>query len=1855
MSGSNTHSKTPSKSSSSPSRSNPSSGAIKKREKWSIALYLKQEISKANRPKKLPDHLEYLLDPQRPIDDSDNIDSYKWIIAGGLTFEDFGKKVREYDSSVMCGLVWTANFVAYRCRTCGISPCMSICSDCFQAGNHEGHDYNMFRSHSGGACDCGDASVMKPEGFCCRHGESNSSKAHPEAPADLMAMAKEMMPLLFLRLLFYFREYFERQVRESSSTFIWRSAELEQYLTFLQSLSDMGAAMRRVMAEAFVDTEAYKKSTLELKPDSKEHKTYSVFLEHLNSHGLRYPPNFDKYKDRPGMNQKLEYSTIIEELLFWVLRFEFPEQFVTFLLGLLPDDMYKESFAMAFVKHYSRVSIVLMEAKDRVMVANRFVHISVQLFSNEKLAVFLTEHHNLLLTIILSLANMMQSIQVASLLEDPDMKSNFHCVVNCDQEIMRDHCYWPVVSDLINVLSHRKIAHSFLKNQDLVVLWLDLLNTMQGMNLNTRELRQHVEFEPDSYYAAFSAELEMSASPMWSLLMHCQTPDTRNYIMDAIQAIKGALQDWFEAINFKDTMKPNPYQLTFHLPLHRYLAMFIMVAIKSHDADLMSLLPEESLLKQIMMHPLQIQVCLAQIYAGMWVRNGIQIKGQAMTYIQCHFCYSMSDADLYLLQLCAIKLDPDYFVTTVLERFRIMDWLSYCPEIASASSLVDSDHKLAMVEGALSLFSALLGIQTYLGIDEPDLVRKEMASLLCMNDRQHSNLMDLMPEKTGVSGLAKELFEPTLKELADYKAPNFEAGGGGLQQGTYIPKDSVWAKHFDPVHVSQRAIYRKDMQAAMDRYTEHIKSKKNYKKTTNMWPPFKINDSVHNSYRGIYRIVNCKTIHAFLFSVLHKALSKDRNVPESILYHAIHLLNLCLHFAPKTFPNRVPGLSLQVHDSQLDRWFGTSDIKANACDIISEVIVPTPVTEAEIRSSGSSVDMDSSSLEEMFQIQPSTLSSSGGPITSAQLGQIPPLAMVSLPSVASGGGGAGITSNFALGIPVPHPPTAGTKPTTKRYESRGVATAQFMSKRITVKESIISVLLKLHTKLGGSASYRPRAQQTSSSSKDLSGQDSELNGGDGQFYIAAFLDRLYCASSNASRIIDETCRSLNMNKVKAGPSESDKDSKRRKAWNRQQKLMAEFASKQKAFMESALDEGIASDSEDVASSSTPREEATKCQVKEYDCTICSQTTPSTGSRPVGLVVFLQASSVLGHRHQSDQEFSLNMSESQMQRYLNTSCGKVNKRKMDVLLKHFDDKSVELSVNIGWEGGVVAQTCGHYLHLDCHKSYLDSLMSQSHGDVLAVNKREYWCPLCRQLSNSVVPMLPEESRTMLVKPVSSDPHQMVLDIAEMMVKRRISMEYPTLTKAMRTAMEDLTHITYPSYRSFSSRLNTESILLFMSSVARTNLEMELLQRGCKLGVAAASSTGKKDCFLPLLHVLSLHSKVLSHSSLYPSLWNHITGVPTGENSTSLSVYEKQVPVLLKDPVSILIQFVLTLSHTIGSEHLDFVIQMLYNLSYVQALTYISCRFSNDERDAWRRMGRQCLATSLDGLLSNIISWLSRSPLYEETDSSLTLPAICQSVWSPQSVEQTVEEFCLPFLRTASLLKCHLFGLEVPNLQASESEFSLLVQFLHLGSEPSSDPATGVKPVSLSWSCVRWVIEEPHTLVRAWCQHMTDFVLAARHEAKNLLQLNPNWQRPGLIKLPKRYYQIFQMFRATKCSECMNIPKDPAICLTCRQFLCFRESCCIQNSTYESVAHSIACGAGTGMFLLVNSSLVVIIRGPRAALWGSVYLDEHGEEDRDLKRGRPLYLSMARYSLLESQWLSHSLDQACKRWVFHRDEL
>jgi E3 ubiquitin-protein ligase UBR3 len=112
---------------------------------------------------------------------------------------------------------------------------------------------------------------------------------------------------------------------------------------------------------------------------------------------------------------------------------------------------------------------------------------------------------------------------------------------------------------------------------------------------------------------------------------------------------------------------------------------------------------------------------------------------------------------------------------------------------------------------------------------------------------------------------------------------------------------------------------------------------------------------------------------------------------------------------------------------------------------------------------------------------------------------------------------------------------------------------------------------------------------------------------------------------------------------------------------------------------------------------------------------------------------------------------------------------------------------------------------------------------------------------------------------------------------------------------------------------------------------------------------------------------------------------------------------------------------------------------------------------------------------------------------------------------------------------------------------------------------------------------------------------------------------SWGQPKLLRLPHAYDIIFQYYHRKQCPKCNLIPKDPSVCLVCGTMVCMRDSCCKGQNTnlYEATQHSLDCGAGTGMFLSVNSSTIVVLRGKRACLWGSVYLDSFGEEDRELK--------------------------------------
>ena len=46
-----------------------------------------------------------------------------------------------------------------------------------QQGDHEGHDYLIYESGSGGCCDCGDINAIAAEGWCSKHRCASTSGA----------------------------------------------------------------------------------------------------------------------------------------------------------------------------------------------------------------------------------------------------------------------------------------------------------------------------------------------------------------------------------------------------------------------------------------------------------------------------------------------------------------------------------------------------------------------------------------------------------------------------------------------------------------------------------------------------------------------------------------------------------------------------------------------------------------------------------------------------------------------------------------------------------------------------------------------------------------------------------------------------------------------------------------------------------------------------------------------------------------------------------------------------------------------------------------------------------------------------------------------------------------------------------------------------------------------------------------------------------------------------------------------------------------------------------------------------------------------------------------------------------------------------------------------------------------------------------------------------------------------------------------------------------------------------------------------------------------------------------------------
>ena len=138
------------------------------------------------------------------------------------------------------------------------------------------------------------------------------------------------------------------------------------------------------------------------------------------------------------------------------------------------------------------------------------------------------------------------------------------------------------------------------------------------------------------------------------------------------------------------------------------------------------------------------------------------------------------------------------------------------------------------------------------------------------------------------------------------------------------------------------------------------------------------------------------------------------------------------------------------------------------------------------------------------------------------------------------------------------------------------------------------------------------------------------------------------------------------------------------------------------------------------------------------------------------------------------------------------------------------------------------------------------------------------------------------------------------------------------------------------------------------------------------------------------------------------------------------------------------------------------------------------------------------------------------------------------------------------------------------------------------------------------------------------------------------------------LPETFDALIIDTMKVKCGE--STIEDPMVCLLCADVLCSRscDICCV-DGVGPVTRHVRSKHKGCGVVMRVSTSEILLFRGDFCASYPSLYVDQYGEEDRGLRRGKPLTLSPERFEALDKLYRRRGIAQEVSRRRLHADRV
>ncbi|OIW07475.1 hypothetical protein TanjilG_14421 [Lupinus angustifolius] len=1319
----------------------------------------------------------------------------------------------------------------------------------------------------------------------------------------------------------------------------------------------------------------------------------------------------------------------------------------------------------------------------------------------------------------------------------------------------------------------------------------------------------------------------------------------------------------------------------------------------------------------IMEHPLRIRVFCAEVHAGMWRKNGDAALLSYEWYRSVRWSEQGLELDLFLLQCCAALAPEDEYVSRILDRFGLSNYLSLNLERSS-------EYEPVLVQEMLTLIIQIVKERRFCGLNTAESLKRELIYKLAVGDATHSQLVKSLPRD-----LSKfEQLQDILDTVAVYSNPS------GFNQGMYSLRWPFW-KELDLYHPRWNS---KDLQVAEERYARFCGGSA----LTTQLPQW---TKIHPPLKGIAGIATCKVvlqiIRAVLFYAVFTFKSAESRAPDGVLLPALHLLSLSLDIC---FQQKESSENTCHHVAQTPIIASSLEIiDANAFDgvgeqsLLSLLVVLMEMNKKDtvdnfVEAGGFSVsalsesllkkfaEIDNRCLTKLQKLAPEVVNNISGSSPTRDSGvsfsasdserrkakaRERQAAIMAKMRAQQTNFLASIDSTVDSSSQVDH--EEGDLDTTENEAEESKQVLCSLCHDHSSEHPISFLVLIQKSRLVRSVDMGPLSWaqicrsdkgQMPTTTKVTATSAMNWNSGSSGSTSSSHLTQLVQIAANELASSGDPGEAMNWNSGSSGTSSASH------LTQLVQIAANELASsghpgEVNAFLQYVKNQFPSLGNFQLPDTSYDEKEKTpytfdtleqsmyfSIRDEMHDFALSSnlvnedEKVPTTGGNSN---IIKDTGSVLRGKYSSDlvREMLEKSSASEIA-CENASVESASQHQVYDGFGPIDCDGVHLS------------SCGHAVHQGCLDRYLSSLKERfvrrivfEGGHIADPDQGEFLCPVCRRLVNCVMPTLSgelqkssEQSIGLSIRSIHTE--SPLGGSSEVTYSLRLKEALKLLQSAASTVGKDKFLKAIPLQQIDRTRPNLETFSQVLSKMyvpgkqdelsrfARLNHSMMMWDtlKYSLMSVEIAARCGrtsltpnfalsamydelKSSSGFILSLLLKLVQKTRSKNSLHvlqrfrgvqlfaesicSGISLHLASNDMSGRGDMLSILKrigndisdidkrfwKQAsdPILAHDPFSTLMWILFCLPHPILSceEYLLSLVHVFYLVAVTQAIILY---YEKSQHKPSESGLSSCLITDIYKVISV---------------SGCRQQCFVSNYFDPNvDIKDVIRRFSFPYLRRCALLWKILYS----SIPAPFSDEESMLDKLWNAPNDTMDRAnielfevTKIQELEHMFKIPSLDVvlkdEVSRSSVAIWCRRF--FKQSDSHGIQHNLYVTPAVPFE-LMRLPNVYQDLLRRCIKQRCPECETTLHEPALCLLCGRLCSPSWKLCCRASGCQT--HAATCGAGTGVFLLIRRTTILLQRSARQAPWPSPYLDAFGEEDVEMNRGKPLYLNEERYAAL-----------------------